>query len=117
MLRFRVNQAQSGFPKHPSRASTSSRARLFIAMRHAVPFDAKAFLAKVGKGRSIAKYRKDDVVFTQGEPANAVFYIQKGKVKISVVSEQGKEAVVAILGFDDFFGEGCLAGQPRRMAT
>src|SRR6188768_2219110 len=81
------------------------------------PFDPRAFLAKVGKGRSIGTYRKGHAVFSQGEPADAVFYIQKGKVKITVVSEQGKEAVVAILGADDFFGEGCLAGQPRRMAT
>lgn len=82
-----------------------------------VPFNPKSFLAKVGEGRSIAKYRKDQIVFSQGETANSVFFIQKGKVKITVLSEQGKEAVVAILGPDDFFGEGCLAGQPRRMAT
>ena len=68
-------------------------------------------------GRSIGKYRKDQIVFSQGDPADAVFYIQEGKVKVAVVSEQGKEAVVAILGPDDSFGEGCLAGQPRRMAT
>ena len=88
-----------------------------MAMKAAVPFDAKALLAKVGDGRSIDKYRKNEIVFTQGDPADAVFYVQKGKVKITVVSQQGKEAVVAILGADDFFGEGCLAGQPRRMAT
>lgn len=88
-----------------------------MAIKETVPFDAKSFLAKVGDGRTIAKYRKNQVVFSQGEPADAVFYIQKGKVKITVISEQGKEAVVAILGADDFFGEGCLAGQPRRMAT
>ena len=81
------------------------------------PFDPREFLAKVGTGRSIGTYRKGYAIFSQGEPADAVFYIQKGKVKITVVSEQGKEAVVAILGTDDFFGEGCLAGQPRRMAT
>jgi CRP/FNR family transcriptional regulator, cyclic AMP receptor protein len=80
-------------------------------------FDPKLFLAKVGEGRSIGKYRKDQIVFSQGDPADAIFYIQKGKAKVTVVSEQGKEAVVAILGPDDFFGEGCLAGQPRRMAT
>ena len=80
-------------------------------------FDPKSFLAKVGEGRTISKYRKDDVVFSQGDPADAVFYIQKGKVKVTVVSEQGKEAVVAILGADEFCGEGCLAGQPRRIAT
>ena len=65
----------------------------------------------------MSKYRKDDVVFSQGDPADAVFYIQKGKVKVTVVSDQGKEAVVAILGADEFCGEGCLAGQPRRIAT
>ena len=82
-----------------------------------VPFDSKVFLATVNGGRSIAKYRMNQTVFSQGKPADAVFYIQKGKVKITVVSEQGKEAVVAILGPDEFCGEGCLAGQPRRMAT
>jgi CRP-like cAMP-binding protein len=82
-----------------------------------VSFDPKIFLAKVGEGRSIARYRKHHVVFSQGDPADAVFYIQNGKVKVTVVSEQGKEAVVAILGTDEFFGEGCLAGQPLRIAT
>ena len=68
-------------------------------------------------GRSISKYRKDETVFSQGKPADAVFYIQNGKVKITVVSEQGKEAVVAVLGPDEFCGEGCLTGQPLRLAT
>jgi len=81
------------------------------------PFDPKAFLAKIGEGRSNARYRKEEVVFSQGDVADAVFYIQKGKVKVSVVSEQGKEAVIAMLAMGDFFGEGCLAGQTRRMAT
>ena len=80
-------------------------------------FDPKVFLATVNGGRTISKYRKDQIIFSQGNPADAVFYIQKGKVKITVVSEQGKEAVVAILGPDEFCGEGCLTGQPRRMAT
>ncbi len=80
-------------------------------------FDPKKFLANVGDGRSIKRYSKDEVVFSQGKPADAVFYIQKGKVKVSVVSEQGKEAIVAILDAKEFFGEGCLAGQSRRMAT
>jgi len=88
-----------------------------MASKQNPPFDPKLFLAKVGEGRSIGKYRKDQIVFSQGDPADAIFYIQKGKAKVTVVSEQGKEAVVAILGPDDFFGEGCLAGQPRRMAT
>ena len=65
----------------------------------------------------MTEYRKDQIVFSQGDPADAVFYIQKGKVKVTVVSEQGKEAVVAILGTDEFFGEGCLAGQAQRIAT
>jgi CRP/FNR family transcriptional regulator, cyclic AMP receptor protein len=88
-----------------------------MATKRRLPFDPKSFLAKVGKGRSISKYRKDQVVFSQGDLAEAVFYIQKGKVKVTVVSDQGKEAVVALLGAAEFCGEGCLAGQPRRMAT
>jgi CRP/FNR family transcriptional regulator, cyclic AMP receptor protein len=82
-----------------------------------VPFDPKVFLATANGGRSLSKYQKDKVIFSQGDPADAVFYIQKGQVKITVVSEQGKEAVVAVLGPDEFCGEGCLTGQPRRMAT
>src|SRR5690349_17719071 len=81
------------------------------------PFDPKSFLTHVGDGRSIARYGKDQIVFSQGERADAVFYVQKGKVKITVVSEQGKEAVVAILGSNEFFGEGCLAGQAQRIST
>jgi CRP-like cAMP-binding protein len=80
-------------------------------------FDPIAFLAKVGAGRSGAKFPPGSCIFAQGDPADAVFYIQEGQVKLSVVSQQGKEAVVAILGVGDFFGEGCLAGQAVRMAT
>src|SRR5947208_10199418 len=80
-------------------------------------FDPKAFLAKANGGRTISKYQKDQTVFSQGEAADAVFYIQHGKIKITVVSEQGKEAVVAILGTGAFFGEGCLVGQSLRIAT
>src|ERR1700723_718300 len=93
-----------------------SEARVMATKRQA-SFDPKSFLAKIGDGRSIGKYRKDQIVFSQGEPADAVFYVQKGKVKLTVVSEQGKEAVIAILGMDEFFGEGCLAGQLQRIAT
>jgi CRP-like cAMP-binding protein len=82
-----------------------------------VPFDPKVFLATVNGGRSISKYRQNETVFLQSSSADAVFYIQKGKVKITVVSELGKEAVVAILGPDEFCGEGCLTGQPLRLAT
>ena len=80
-------------------------------------FDPQAFLAKADGGRTISQYQKDQTVFSQGEAADAVFYIQQGKIKITVVSEQGKEAVVAILGTGDFCGEGCLTGQPLRIAT
>jgi len=82
-----------------------------------VPFDPKVFLATVNGGRSISNYREGKTVFSQGKPADAVFYIQSGKVKITVVSEQGKEAVVAVLGPDEFCGEGCLNGQLVRLAT
>jgi len=88
-----------------------------MAIKRRPSFNPKSFLAKVGEGRSIGWYRKDQIVFSQGDPADAVFCIQKGKVKITVVSEQGKEAVVAILGTNEFFGEGCLAGQALRIAT
>jgi CRP/FNR family transcriptional regulator, cyclic AMP receptor protein len=81
------------------------------------PFDPKVFLSKVNGGRAISEYRKDKIIFRQGDPSDAVFYIQSGKIKTTVVSEQGKEAVVALLGAGDFFGEGCLTGQPQRLAT
>ena len=82
-----------------------------------LPFDPKAFLTKANGGRTISKYRKNQVVFSQGDPADSVFYIQDGKVKVTVLSEQGKEAVVAVLGPDEFCGEGCMTGQSRRVAT
>jgi len=88
-----------------------------VARERKQPFDAKIFLAEVNGGRTIGQYRKDQIIFAQGDLADSVFYVQTGKVKISVVSEQGKEAIAAILGADDFFGEGCLIGQPRRLAT
>jgi CRP/FNR family transcriptional regulator, cyclic AMP receptor protein len=82
-----------------------------------LPFDPKAFLSKVNGGRAISDYRKDQIVYMQGDLADSVFYVQSGKVKKTVASEQGKEAVVALLGTGDFFGEGCLTGQPLRLAT
>ena len=80
-------------------------------------FDPKLFLARVGEGRTVAEYSKGQMVFSQGDPANAVFYVQKGKIKVTVVSNNGKEAVIAILDSGDFLGEGCLTTQPLRMAT
>ncbi len=82
-----------------------------------LPFDPKEFLSKVNGGQRISDYRKDQIVFRQGDPSDAVFYIQSGKAKKTVVSEQGKEAVVALLGAGDFFGEGCLAGEALRLST
>src|SRR5271154_6888743 len=83
----------------------------------AASFDPKVFLAKVGEGKAISKYQKDQIVFSQGDVADAVFYIQKGKIKLTVVSERGKEAVVGILEPGHFFGEGCLNGHPLRVTT
>ncbi len=80
-------------------------------------FDPKIFLAKVGAGKTIHELRKDQNIFTQGDVANSVFYLQKGKVKLTVLSQQGREAVVAILEPGQFFGEGCLNGQQLRIAT
>jgi CRP/FNR family transcriptional regulator, cyclic AMP receptor protein len=97
--------------------SLENEANIQMAVKSKIIFDPKEFLGKVGSGRSIGKYRKGDIIFQQGDPADAVFYIQKGKVKLTVLSAEGKEAVVAILGADDFIGEGCLAGQHRRIST
>jgi CRP/FNR family cyclic AMP-dependent transcriptional regulator len=80
-------------------------------------FSPKSFLAEANGGRHIVEYRKDQIVFSQGESADAVFYIQKGQVKVAVISEQGKEAIVALQGPDEFLGEGCLNGQRKRLAT
>ena len=88
-----------------------------MAIERRLSFDPKTFLAKVGEGRSIGSYRKDQVVFSQGDPADAVFYIQKGKAQITVVSEQGKEGVIGMLNAGEFLGEGCLAGQPLHLAS
>jgi len=81
------------------------------------PFDPKVFLSKTNGGRTISTYQKNEVVFAQGDQSDSVFYILTGKVKMTVLSEQGKEAVVAILGPEEFCGEGCLTGQPLRVAT
>ena len=85
--------------------------------KHKPSFDPKMFLANAGKGRSITTYRNNQIVFSQGELADAVFYVQKGKVRVSVLSDRGKEAVVSILGPNEFFGEGCISGQALRIAT
>ena len=80
-------------------------------------FDPKAFLATVSRGRTVAEHRKKGVIFRQTMPADTVFYVMRGRVKMVVTSKQGKEAVVGIMGAGEFFGEGCLIGQPLRLAT
>jgi CRP/FNR family transcriptional regulator, cyclic AMP receptor protein len=88
-----------------------------VKKRKRAAFNSKIFLAKVGDGKTISKCHKNEVVFSQGHEADAVYYIQKGKIKLTVVSERGKEAVVGILGPDHFFGEGCMNGHPLRVTT
>jgi len=81
------------------------------------PVDWEALLAGIGRGKTVVEYTADRRIFDQGQPAESIFYVRKGKVKLSVISKQGKEAIVATLSAGDFLGEGCLAGQPLRMAT
>jgi CRP/FNR family cyclic AMP-dependent transcriptional regulator len=110
--------ANSGLVRPLSRTAPAGRkSKAALPKKGRVSFDPKTFLTRVGDGRSLAKYRKGQIVFSQGEFGDAVFYIQKGKAKVTVVSEQGKEAVVAVLGTEEFFGEGCLAGQVQRIST
>jgi CRP/FNR family transcriptional regulator, cyclic AMP receptor protein len=90
---------------------------LVVAKKSKAKFDPEVFLAKADGGVTISKYRKGQVVFAQGDPADSVLYIREGRVKIAVVSDQGKEAVVAFLKAGDFIGEGCLTGRPRRIST
>ena len=80
-------------------------------------FNTQEFLDSAGVARKVAEFKKKETIFSQGDPCRSVFYIQKGGVRLSVVNESGKEAVVAVLGPGDFFGEGCLAGQPTRIGT
>jgi CRP/FNR family cyclic AMP-dependent transcriptional regulator len=82
-----------------------------------IAFDAKAFLAVTGAGRVVGAYEPEQAIFHQGDAADAVFYIQAGRVKVTILSDQGKEGVIAVLGSGQFFGEGCLAGQPMNIAT
>lgn len=91
--------------------------RTRVRSKKPLPFNLKAFLANGGNGRAIVKFRDKQTIFSQGEQADALLYILNGKIRLTVLSGQGKEAVIATLGPDDFFGEGCLAGQRLRMAT
>jgi CRP/FNR family cyclic AMP-dependent transcriptional regulator len=95
----------------------TGRGKVVAKVKRKRSFSVETFLSTVDDGRTVSNYRKNQKVFSQGDPADSVFYMQAGKVKVSVISEQGKEAVVAIHGKGDFVGEGCLTGQPRRLAT
>ena len=101
----------------PRTATLRPPGRKSMAAIQATPFNPQTFLAQVGDSRTILQCQKHQILFAQGDTANAVFYVQAGRVKLSVVSQQGKEAVVAILERGNFFGEGCLAGQLVCMAT
>ena len=88
-----------------------------MAKKPTTKFDPKVFLATANGGRTKSTYRKGQTIFRQGDPSDAVFFIEKGRVKVSVVSAQGKEAVIAFLGAGEFIGEACLRGQPRRISS
>jgi CRP/FNR family cyclic AMP-dependent transcriptional regulator len=105
-----------GAPKRAMKALINKSQQ--AASSAAVPrFDAREFLVSVGAGRSTTRYKSKKVIFRQGDPADAVFYIQEGNVKLTVVSQQGKEAIIAMLGAGDFIGEGCLTGQRFYLAS
>lgn len=88
------------------------------AQKQRKPFDPNAFLAQVGRGRTVHQYRPKQAIFSQGDPADAVFYVQAGRVRLTVLSKQGKEATLALLGTGDFLGEGCIASDhPIRLST
>jgi len=95
----------------------SSNIKSKTRLKKNLAFDAQAFLDSAGVARKVRKFKKAEVVYSQGDAAQSVMYIQEGGVRLTVVNEVGKEAVVAILGPGDFFGEGCLAGQPVRIGT
>ena len=95
----------------------NKRSKVALSKHAGLAFDPATFLAIVGEGKSIAKYQKGKIAFSQGDVGDAVFYIQKGKIKLTVISKRGKEAVVGIIGSSHFFGEGCLNGHPLRVTT
>lgn len=115
-LNFRLNGREAVTSRtpagsKPTKPNTSGKTSITS------PFDPAVFLATVGVGREISKHQKKAIIFNQGDLADAVFYIKKGKVKVAVLSDQGNEAIVALMGENEFVGEGCLLGQPKRLAT
>jgi CRP-like cAMP-binding protein len=115
----RNTPAKQRTPLHPAAAREVmvSPPEIGTSPEHSAAFDPRAFLLKLYTGKSKQEYQDNEAVFSQGDAADAVFYIQSGKVKLTAVSKRGKEAVIAILPEGSFFGEGCLAGQPFRMST
>ena len=99
------------------RARATRKKRAFLKRGIKASFDPKNFLAKVGDGKTVSIYQNGQIVFSQGDVADAAFYVQKGNIKLTVVSERGKEAVVGLIGPGQFFGEGPLNGQPLRATT
>ncbi len=100
-----------------SKRSTRASTKGAISIKNAIKFDPAIFLKTAGTDRIISTHKKGHAIFAQGDAADSVFYIKEGKIKVTVISKQGKEAVIAILGVDEFLGEGCLIGHPRRLAT
>jgi len=101
-------------PRSPRPGSVKRRAPRSAP---SVPFNPAVFLATAAPGRDISVHSKNEIIFAQGDNADSVFYIKKGRIKVAVVSKDGKEAVIALLGPDEFCGEGCLIGLPKRLAT
>jgi len=109
-------QVQKSPPKIIT-ANGKSKPALTPAVGNIAPIDWTAFLAGMSSGKTILEYSEGRTIFMQGEVADTVWYLQHGKVKLAVTSQQGKEAIVSILGDNEFFGEGCLAGQPLRISA
>jgi CRP-like cAMP-binding protein len=99
------------------RANGKGKAKLATANEKPQPVDWAAFLAGISRGKTVLEYGANRTIFVQGDPADSVFYLHQGKVKLAVTSQQGREAIVTILGANEFFGEGCLAGQPLRISA
>jgi CRP/FNR family transcriptional regulator, cyclic AMP receptor protein len=116
-LLIRANIKSADFAAHSAPHTDTEEQRRSVNKASEAPFDPKAFLARVGAGKSIQKYRKNERIFSQGDAADSVFYVQQGRVKLIVISSQGKEAIVGILEAGHFFGEGCLSNHPLRVAT
>jgi len=114
----KIQILRPGGPQAPMKSPRKSSKRQRRVSKPVKPFDAKAFLAQTGFGRTVHQFNPKQAIFSQGEPADAVFYIQQGRAKLSVVSKQGKEATIALLDRGDFLGEGCIASdQPVRLTT